>query len=79
MFRGFQILQETPYSRKVVGLGADGNGWSEYVLRILKVLRAADRANWHHRMVARVSRIGRGVAVSETDGRLRLHTSCTTT
>ena len=26
-----------------------------YVLHVLKALRSADKANWHHRMVARVS------------------------
>ena len=32
----------------------DGEDWSSYILQVIKALRSADKANWHHRMVARV-------------------------
>ena len=51
---GRHILQATPYARKAPDLVGD-EGWNGYVWQILKALRAADKANWHHRMVARVS------------------------
>ena len=52
---GCHILKATPYSCKAsnFNLQEDGN-WNGYVWQILKALRAADKANWHHRMVARV-------------------------
>lgn len=33
----------------------DLEDWEGCILHVLKVLRSADKANWHHRMVARVS------------------------
>lgn len=32
----------------------DLDDWEGYILSVLKVLRGADKANWHHRMVLRV-------------------------
>ena len=51
-----EILQATPHARKVPP-AQDRDGWDPYVLQILKMLRAADKANWHHRMTARAAHI----------------------
>lgn len=50
---GCRILKATPYSRKVPDV-QDVEDWASYILQIIKALRSADKANWHHRMVARV-------------------------
>ena len=31
--------------------------WAGYILQVIKALRSADKANWHHRMVARVGSV----------------------
>ena len=49
-------LRITPYARKVAPPD-DHNRWNQYILEILKVLRAADKQNWHHRMAARAAHI----------------------
>lgn len=46
-------MKATPYSRKVPDV-QDVEDWASYVLQVIKALRSADKANWHHRMVARV-------------------------
>ena len=51
---GCHILRATPYSRKVSPI-QELEDWEGYILQVLKSVRAADKANWHHRMVARVS------------------------
>jgi hypothetical protein len=53
------IRAATPYARKVPIPAADASeeGWEEYVLGILKVLRNADKSGWHHRMTARAANI----------------------
>jgi hypothetical protein len=49
-------LESTPYA-------SHGNfpekldDWVDYVLGVLKALRATDKSNWHHRMVNRTARI----------------------
>jgi hypothetical protein len=48
-----EALKVTPYAKKVA-VPADSEGWDEYVIQILKNLRSADKAGWHHRMTARV-------------------------
>lgn len=55
--RGCHVLKATSYARKVPVVH-DPEDWEEYILLVLKALRSADKANWHHRMVARVSNIG---------------------
>ncbi|KAL8732114.1 MAG: hypothetical protein Q9181_004067 [Wetmoreana brouardii] len=52
---GCDILSATPYARRVPSV-QDLDDWEGYVLHILKVLRSADKANWHHRMVLRSAR-----------------------
>ena len=49
-------LRATPYARKVAPPD-DHSRWDQYILEILKVLRSADKQNWHHRMAARAAHI----------------------
>lgn len=51
---GCGILQATPYARRVPNAQASEQ-WEQYIEQVLKMLRAADKANWHHRMVARAA------------------------
>ncbi|KAF2398501.1 hypothetical protein EJ06DRAFT_497229 [Trichodelitschia bisporula] len=51
-----KILETTPYSRDV-GSSSDIDSWEPYVLSLLKVLRSADKSNWHHRMTARAAHV----------------------
>ena len=53
---GCQILKATLYSRKVDQV-QEVEDWEGYILQVLKHVRAADKANWHHRMVARAAHI----------------------
>lgn len=50
---GCQYLKVTSYACKFPPV-QDLEDWEGYLLRVLKSLRSADKANWHHRMVARV-------------------------
>lgn len=50
---GCQFLDATPYAQKIPHI-QEQEDWEGYIISILKSLRAADKANWHHRMVARV-------------------------
>ncbi|KAL8688457.1 MAG: hypothetical protein Q9218_005638 [Villophora microphyllina] len=52
---GCEILESTPYARRVPPV-QDLDDWEGYILHVLKVLRSADKANWHHRMVLRAAR-----------------------
>ncbi len=54
---GCQYLEATPYARKVPVVH-DLEDWEGYMIQVLKTLRSADKANWHHRMVARVGAHG---------------------
>ncbi|KAI9791427.1 MAG: Histone transcription regulator 3 [Piccolia ochrophora] len=51
-----EILENTLYARKVPP-AEDLDAWDFHVLQILKALRTADKANWHHRMIARAAHI----------------------
>jgi hypothetical protein len=53
---GAEVLQATSYASKV-SIETDEDGWEQYVLNVLKNLRAADKSGWHHRMTARVRHI----------------------
>ncbi|PNS15785.1 hypothetical protein CAC42_4237 [Sphaceloma murrayae] len=46
------IVRTTPYARKISPC-EDFDDWDGYILEVLKQLRNADKANWHHRMIAR--------------------------
>lgn len=51
---GCNYLSATCYARKVSSV-QDLEDWEGYLIHVLKALRSADKANWHHRMVVRVS------------------------
>ncbi|MCJ1402554.1 Histone transcription regulator 3 [Xylographa trunciseda] len=53
---GCRYLDATPYAAKVPHV-QDADDWEGYILLVLKSLRAADKANWHHRMVARAAHV----------------------
>ncbi|KAI9879370.1 MAG: Histone transcription regulator 3 [Pleopsidium flavum] len=53
---GSDILQATPYARKIPP-SEEIDTWESYILQVLKALRTADKANWHHRMVARAAHV----------------------
>lgn len=50
------ILRATPYASKIEAPD-DAEKWSEYVLKVLRELRSADKSNWHHRMTFRAATI----------------------
>jgi tetratricopeptide (TPR) repeat protein len=58
-----EALDHTSYSRSV-SVPKERADWSRYVLDVLKNLRAADKSNWHHRMINRAAQI-----VYEENGR----------
>ncbi|KAK3061230.1 hypothetical protein LTS18_006730, partial [Coniosporium uncinatum] len=53
---GSDILQTTHFARRI-SKSTEADTWDEYVLQILKALRKADEANWHHRMVLRAAHV----------------------
>ena len=50
------LLHNTSYAQSVA-LPDSREEWPQYVLSILKRLRAADKQNWHHRMIYRTAQI----------------------
>ncbi|KAI9704252.1 MAG: Histone transcription regulator 3 [Candelina mexicana] len=54
--QGSDILKNTPYARKTPP-SRDDDTWEPYILSILKSLRTADKANWHHRIIARAAHV----------------------
>ena len=46
-------LLETPWARNVQPPN-EASTWKSFILALLKNLQNADKANWHHRIVARV-------------------------
>lgn len=48
------LAESTHFARKVEPC-QDFDMWDTYVLNVIKNLRAADKSNWHHRMISRVS------------------------
>ncbi|KAI9844033.1 MAG: Histone transcription regulator 3 [Sclerophora amabilis] len=67
-----KILQLTPYARHLShAQGRDE--WDAYVLNILKSLRVADKANWHHRMIARAAYIHYDGSSDETHASAARH------
>lgn len=51
-----EILHATPYASRIEAPD-EAEKWSEYVLKILRELRSADKSNWHHRMTFRAAAI----------------------
>ena len=52
---GFKILEISPHARKTQFMGPED--WDSYIIQVLKSLRSVDKANWHHRMVARTAHV----------------------
>jgi tetratricopeptide (TPR) repeat protein len=50
------LLHNTSYAHQVP-LPDSRDDWPQYVLALLKRLRAADKQNWHHRMIYRTAQI----------------------
>ncbi|CZT16096.1 uncharacterized protein RCC_01937 [Ramularia collo-cygni] len=53
---GIAALDRTQYSRLITGPDTLAD-WPEYALTVLKRIRAADKSNWYHRMIARAAHI----------------------
>ncbi|KAL4921920.1 hypothetical protein BDW62DRAFT_98682 [Aspergillus aurantiobrunneus] len=51
-----KTLLATPWARKVQAC-EDIGSWKKYILEVLKNLKSADKANWHHRMAVRAAHI----------------------
>ncbi|KAI7662079.1 hypothetical protein KC318_g9074, partial [Hortaea werneckii] len=51
-----EALTKTPYAR-TNDFPQEASEWVPHMLVMLKNLRAADKANWHHRMIARAAHI----------------------
>ncbi|KAL2834941.1 hypothetical protein BDW59DRAFT_1372 [Aspergillus cavernicola] len=51
-----KTLVTTPWARKVQA-PEDIGDWKRYILEVLKSLKSADKANWHHRMAVRAAHI----------------------
>lgn len=51
-----EVLQSTHYAR-TAPFPQELDEWVPHMLSVLKNLRAADKSNWHHRMVARAAQI----------------------
>ncbi|KAK0304880.1 Histone transcription regulator 3 [Friedmanniomyces endolithicus] len=51
-----EYLQHTRYAQ-LKNYPHSRDAWNAHVLAILKNLRAADKSNWHHRMIARAAHI----------------------
>ena len=49
-------LENTPYASHGI-FPEKREDWVDYILGVLKALRATDKSNWHHRMVNRTARI----------------------
>ncbi|KAK0267392.1 Histone transcription regulator 3 [Friedmanniomyces endolithicus] len=62
-----EVLQHTRYAH-LKNYPHSIDGWNPHVLAILKNLRAADKSNWHHRMIARAAHIIYGDAELRTGG-----------
>lgn len=73
-----EILSETQWGRKF-SVPEDIDGWKPYVLDVLKNLKNADKSNWHHRILARVSPLGKGIIANEAlaNSRERRHVCIT--
>ena len=54
--KGRAYLEATWYSHKMV-VAEEDTDWKDYILRLLKIIRDADKANWHHRIVARMANV----------------------
>lgn len=69
---GCEALRHTPYARTTT-LPRELGEWVPYVLTVLKNLRAADKSNWHHRMIARAAHIVYDISGSQRDAAPGIH------
>ncbi|KAF2814539.1 uncharacterized protein BDZ99DRAFT_471954 [Mytilinidion resinicola] len=53
---GSEILENTSYAKNIPAC-TDLDEWEHYILQVLKALRSADKAGWHHRMTARAAHV----------------------
>ena len=51
-----EALSNTPYAQTAT-FPQDQDEWVPHILAVIKNLRAADKSNWHHRMIARAAHI----------------------
>ncbi|KAJ5887808.1 hypothetical protein N7495_007849 [Penicillium taxi] len=51
-----KALLATPWARKVDS-PKDSEGWTPYILEVIKKFKSADKSNWHHRMSAKAAHI----------------------
>ncbi|KAF3404114.1 Histone transcription regulator 3 [Talaromyces pinophilus] len=51
-----EILAETPWAQNL-SPPQNMEEWTPYILDVLKKLRHADKANWHHRILSRMAKI----------------------
>ncbi|KAF2712426.1 transcriptional corepressor of histone-like protein genes [Pleomassaria siparia CBS 279.74] len=54
--QGVRMLRHTSYSQNI-GSPENPDDWERYILAVLKALRAADKASWHHRIIARSAHV----------------------
>ena len=54
--KGVEILAHTSYAQNV-NAPENADDWEQYVLAVLKALRAADKSSWHHRIIARSAHV----------------------
>ncbi|TKA74067.1 hypothetical protein B0A49_05302 [Cryomyces minteri] len=52
-----QVLEATHYFRRISFTAPELEVWDIIVMKTLKSLRAADKSNWHHRMISRIAHV----------------------
>ena len=56
LMQGSDALQLIPWARNV-NFANDEDSWGPYILEVLKKIGHADKANWHHRIIARAAHV----------------------
>ncbi|KAI9893447.1 MAG: Histone transcription regulator 3 [Vezdaea aestivalis] len=64
---GVEFLQNSHYFDKT-SFTPGLETWNSYILKLLKALRAADKANWHHRTIVRTALIMEDSAADPIEG-----------
>ncbi|KAG7009576.1 hypothetical protein G7Y79_00002g006910 [Physcia stellaris] len=62
----YDYLRITPYARKVPFANEPGR-WRQYEIEVLRMLRSADKQNWHHRMAVRAAHIAYDTSSDNTE------------
>ncbi|KAI1989642.1 Histone transcription regulator 3 [Ophidiomyces ophidiicola] len=55
-YEASEKLLATPWAKRL-SVVTDMDSWTPFILEVLKNLRAADKSNWHHRVVARAAHV----------------------